>query len=59
MALVFRDQIKLWDATEMAIGFLLFEMMPCSLISFSGRAGDINSVQSEVDTLCPRDFSVC
>lgn len=33
MVLIFRDQIKLWDATEMAIGFLLSEMMmACSLL---------------------------
>lgn len=31
MVLIFRDQIKLWDATEMAIGFLLFETMAGSL----------------------------
>lgn len=30
MALIFRDQIKLWDAIEMATGFLLFEMMAYS-----------------------------
>lgn len=29
-----------------------------SLISFSGCAGDINSVQSEVNTLCPRVISI-
>lgn len=27
MALDFKDQIKLWDAIEMAIDFLLFETM--------------------------------
>lgn len=27
-----------------------------SIISFSGRAGDADSVQSEVNALCPRDF---
>lgn len=35
MALVFRDQIKLWDAIEMAIGFLLFEMTACPLLYHS------------------------
>lgn len=59
MALVFRDQIKLWDAIEMVIGFQLFDMMACSLMSLSGRAGDIYSVQSEVNTLYPRVISIC
>lgn len=27
-----------------------------SIMSFSGRAGDANSVQSEVSTRCPRDL---
>lgn len=34
MALVFWDQIKLWDAIEMAIGFLLFEMIACPLLYY-------------------------
>lgn len=34
MVLIYRDHIKLWDTTEMAIGFLLFEMMACALLYY-------------------------
>lgn len=55
----FQGQIKLWDTIEMVIGFsaIWYDGM-LSLISFSGCAGDINSVQSEVNTLCPRVISI-
>lgn len=56
MAPIFRDQIKLRDAIETATGFLLFEMMACSLLNYIIQwvCRGPNSVQSEVNNSPPQ-----